>query len=46
MHEVGEIVRQSSDLDFAQLLSRVREGQQTENDVIQIIALANTDTAT
>ena len=27
-----------------QLLNRVREGQQTDNDVIQIKALANTDT--
>ena len=41
-----EIVRQSSDPDFAQLLNRVREGQQTDNDMIQIKALANTDTST
>ena len=41
-----EIVRQCSGPDFAQLLNRVREGQQTDNDVIQIKALANTDTAT
>ena len=40
------IVRQSSDPYFAQLLNRVRKGQQTDNDVIQIKALANTDTAT
>ena len=46
LHELVEIVRQSSDPDFAQLLNRVREGQQTDNDVIQIKALANTDTAT
>ena len=46
LHELLEIVRQSSDPDFAQLLNRVREGQQTNNDVIQIKALANTDTAT
>ena len=46
MHELVKIVRQSSDPDFAQLLNRVREGQQTDNDVIQIKALANTDTAT
>ena len=44
LHELVEIVRQSSDPDFAQLLNRVREGQQTDNDVIQIKALANTDT--
>ena len=31
---------------FCSLLNRVREGQQTDNDVIQIKALANTDTAT
>ena len=46
LHELIEIVRQSSDPDFAQLLNRVREGQQTDNDVIQIKALANADTAT
>ena len=46
LHELVEIVRQSSDPDFAQLLNRFREGQQTDNDVIQIKALANTDTAT
>ena len=31
---------------WSRLLNRVREGQQTDNDVIQIKALANTDTAT
>ena len=46
MHELVTIVWQSSDPDFAQLLNRVRKGQQTDNDVIQIKALANTDTAT
>ena len=46
LYELVEIVRQSSDTDFAQLLNRVRECQQTDNDVIQIKALANTDTAT
>ena len=46
LHQLVEIVRQSSDPDFAQLLNRVQEGQQTINDVIQIKALANTDTAT
>ena len=46
LHELVEIVWQSSDSDFAQLLNRVREGQQIYNDVIQIKALANTDTAT
>ena len=46
LHELVEIVRQSCDSDFAQLLNRVREGQQTVNGVIQIKALAKTDTAT
>ena len=38
--ELVEIVRQSSDSGFAQLLSRTWEGQQTNNDVIK--AQANT----
>ena len=46
LHEVVEIVWQSCDPDFAQLLNRVQEVQQTDDDVIQIKALANTDTAT
>ena len=46
LHELVEIVRQSSDPDFAQLLNRVREGKQTEDDVTEIKALANTDTST
>ena len=46
LHEQVEIVLQSSDPDFAQLSNRVRECQQTDNDVIQIKALANADTAT
>ena len=45
-HELVEIVWQSSDPDFAQLLNRVWEGKQTDNHVIEIKALANTDTAT
>ena len=32
-------------VDFGQLLNRVQEGQQASNDVIQIKAFANTDTA-
>ena len=39
--ELVEIVQQSSDSGFAQLLSRAWEGQQTNNDVIK--ALANTE---
>ena len=46
LHELVEIDWQSSDPDFAQLHNRVREGQQTDNDVNEIKALANTDTAT
>ena len=46
LHELVEIVRQSSDPDFAHLLNRVQVGQGTNNDVIQIKALANADTAT
>ena len=45
LHELVEIVQQSSDPDSAQLLNRVQEGQQTNNEVIQIKALANTVTA-
>ena len=46
LHELVEIVCQSSDPDFAHLLNRFGEGYQTDHDVIQIKALANTDTAT
>ena len=46
LDELVENVRQSSDPDFTQLLNRVQEGQQTNNNVIQIKALANTDTST
>ena len=33
LHELVEIVWQSSDPDFAQLLNRVREGQKTDESV-------------
>ena len=46
LHELLEIFQQSSDPYFAQLLNRVREGQQANNDMIQIKALANTTTTT
>ena len=46
LHELVEIVRQSSYPDFAQLLNRVREGQLTNDDLTQIKTLANTNTAT
>ena len=44
LHELAKIVQQSSGSDFAQLHNRVQEDQQT-NNVIQIKALANVDTA-
>ena len=46
LHELVEIVWQSSDPDFAQLLNIIREGQQTDNDVFQVKALVKTDAAT
>ena len=46
LHELVEIVRQSSDPDFVQLCNRVQEGQQTNSDLMQIKPLANTDTTT
>ena len=46
LHELHEIVRQSSDPEFSQLLNRLLEGKQTNMDVIQIEALANTNTST
>ena len=42
LQELLEIFQQSSDPYFAQLLNRVREVQQANNDMIQIKALANT----
>ena len=46
LHELVEIVWQSSDPDFAQLLNRVREGQHTNGDLTQIRVLTNTNAAT
>ena len=40
------MVQQNRDSDFAWLCKKVQEGQQTNNDVIQIKGLANTDTST
>ena len=40
------MVQQNRDSDFARLRKKVQEGQQTNNDVIQIKGLANTDTST
>ena len=45
MHELTEIVRQSSDPSFAELLNRLREGNQTEDDILEIRALEHTDTS-
>ena len=45
LYELVEIVRQSSNPDFAQLLNRVQDGQQINNDVIKTKALTNADTA-
>ena len=45
LHELVEIVRQSSDPEFAEMLNRIREGKQTDDDIVQIKALADTDTS-
>ena len=44
LHELFEIVRQSNDPEFAQILNRMREGRHTE-DVVNIKKLAGTDTS-
>ena len=44
-HELTEIVRQSSDLHFAQLLNRLHEGKHTQEDIDDIKALHNIDTS-
>ena len=44
LHELVEIIWQSSDPDFPELLNRFQEGQQANDDLIQIKALANTNT--
>ena len=43
LYKLVEIVQQSSDPDFAQLINNIQKGQ---SNLIQIKALANTDTAT
>ena len=43
LHELFEIVRQSSDPEFAQILNHMREARHTE-DVVNIKKLAGTDT--
>ncbi len=44
LHELVQIVRQSSDPQFAQLLNRVREGKHTDDDLKEIQKLADVDT--
>ena len=44
LHELVQIVRQSSDPEFAQLLNRLREGKHTATDVKEIQMLADVDT--
>ena len=46
LHELIEVLRQSSDPDFAEILNRVREGEHTDDDVENIEALAETNTST
>ena len=45
LHELIEIVRQSSDLEFAEMLKRLREGKQTEDDIDEIKKLKDTNTS-
>ena len=45
LHELTEIVRQSSDPEFAALLLRLREGKHTADDVVEIKKLEHTDTS-
>jgi ATP-dependent DNA helicase PIF1 len=43
IHELTEIVRQSNDPEFAELLNRLREGNQTEQDIAEIKSLEQSD---
>ena len=43
LQELFEIVQQSSDPEFAQILNRVRQGKHTEDDVVNIKKHAGTD---
>ena len=45
LHELIDIVRQSSDLQFAEMLKRIREGKQTEEDIEEIKKLKDTNTS-
>ena len=46
LHELTEIVRQNGDPEFAALLNRLREGNQTRSDIKFIESLSETDTST
>ena len=43
LHELTEVVRQSSDPEFAALLLRLREGKHTADDITEIRKLEETD---
>ena len=45
LHELTEIVHQSSDPHFAQLLNRLCEGKHAQEDIDEIKALTITDTS-
>ena len=45
LHELFEIVCQSNDPEFAQVLNRIQEGNHTQHDVVQIRALASINTS-
>ena len=45
LHELTEIVRQNGDPQFAALLNRLREGNETEQDIQFIESLSETDTS-
>ena len=46
MHELKDIVRQVGDPHFAQLLNRLREGNQTKEDIEDIKAMKHIDVST
>ena len=45
LHELTEIVRQNGDPEFAELLNRMREGNETQEDIHVIKLLSETDTS-
>jgi hypothetical protein len=46
LHELTEIVRQNGDPEFAALLNRLREGNQTKQDMLFIESMSETDSST